>query len=164
MGHPRCTARDGYFSSTGIGTTGYREATIKLFVVDENFLEDAVPVSIFHIGLPLNHPSIPVDGRAELRERLDGLRQRMRDAGYHYDIVHASPEDGIEGFKDLLKTQPCDGVLIGGGVVGNPEMTYFLEQIVNTVREAAPNAKIMFFSHSVDVRETVERWFPPEST
>ncbi len=116
-------------------------------------------VSIFHIGLPLDHPSIPPEDRPKLTKRLSDLQQRMRAAGYNYEIVHASPETGLEGFKNKLRTQPCDGVLIGGGVVSNPEMTYFLEQIVNETHEAAPKTKIMFFSHSVDPRVTVERWF-----
>jgi hypothetical protein len=50
-------------------------------------------------------------------------------------------------------------VLIGGGVVGNPELSYFLEQIIDVAHEEAPQAKIMFFNHSVDVPTTVERWF-----
>ena len=36
----------------------------------------------------------------------------------------------FHGFKDQLRTQPCDRVLIGGGVVGDPAMSYFMEQIV----------------------------------
>jgi hypothetical protein len=42
-------------------------------------------------------------------------------------------------------------------------MTYFMEQIVDAAHEVVPKAKIMFFNHSVDVRETVERWFPSPS-
>jgi hypothetical protein len=38
-----------------------------------------------------------------------------------------------------------------------------MEQIIDAAHELAPQAKIMFFSHSVDVRTTVERWFPPPS-
>jgi hypothetical protein len=88
----------------------------------------------------------------------------MRDAGYDYNIFHASPEGGLDAFRNQLKTQPCDGVLIGGGVVGNPDLSYFLEQLIDTTHEVAPKAKIIFYSHSVDVRETVERWFPPPSS
>ena len=120
-------------------------------------------ISILHIGLPLDHPLVPSEDRAKIAKRLADLRQRMRDAGYRYEIVHASPESGLENFKDLLRAQPCHGVLIGGGVVGNPDMSYFMEQIINAVHEVVPTARIMFFSHSVDVRETVGRWFPSPS-
>ena len=122
-----------------------------------------MPVAIFHIGLPLDHPSIPAEDRPNLTKRLADLQQKMRAAGYVYEIIHASPESGLEAFRNQLRTQPCQGVLIGGGVLGNPTLTYFMEQIIDATHELAPQAKIMFFSHSVDVRTTVERWFPPES-
>ena len=120
-------------------------------------------VSIFHIGLPLDHPSIPAEDRPKITKRLHDLQELMTGAGYKYEIIHASPETGLESFKHQLRTQPCDGVLIGGGVVGDPEMTYFMEQIINATHEVAPKAKIMFFNHSVDVRVIVERWFNPGS-
>jgi hypothetical protein len=122
-----------------------------------------VTVSIFHIGLPLDHPSIPAEERPKLTKRLSDLQEMMRGAGYNYEIVHYSPESGLEGFKHQLRTQPCDGVLIGGGVVGNPELSYFLEQIIDATHDAAPKAKIMFFNHSTDVRTIVERWFKSPS-
>jgi hypothetical protein len=87
----------------------------------------------------------------------------MTAAGYRYQILHASPETGLESFKHQLRTQPCDGVLIGGGVVGNPALSHFMEQIIDATHAVAPKAKIMFHNHSVDVRATVERWFKPRS-
>jgi hypothetical protein len=120
-------------------------------------------VSIFHIGLPLDHPSIPVEERPKIKKRLSDLQERMTHAGYKYEIIHASPETGLDGFKHQFRTQPCDGVLIGGGVIGNEAMRYFMEQIVDATHELAPKAKIMLYSHSDDVRSIVERWFGPRS-
>ena len=120
-------------------------------------------VSIFHIGLPLDHPAIPVEERPKITKRLTNLQEKMRAAGYNYEIVQASPETGLDDFKCRLRTQPCDGVLIGGGVVGDPAMSYFLEQIVDATHEVVPKAKIMFFNHSDDVRTIVERWFKSRS-
>jgi tRNA-dihydrouridine synthase len=122
-----------------------------------------VSVSIFHIGLHLDHPTIPPEERPKIAKRLSELKEMMRSAGYNYEIVYASPESGLEDFRHQLKTQPCDGVLIGGGVVGNPDLSYFLEQIIDATHEAAPKAKILFHNHSVDVRTTVERWFKARS-
>lgn len=118
-----------------------------------------MPISIFHIGLPLDHPSIPIADRPELTTRLRNLQERMTQAGYNYQIVHASPDTGLDSFRRHLETEPCDGVLLGGGVLGNPALTYFMEQIINLTHEVAPKAKIMFYNHSVDVREILERWF-----
>jgi hypothetical protein len=120
-------------------------------------------LSIFHIGLSLDHPLIPVEERTKLRERLRDLQERMTRAGYNYEIIQVSPETGLDGFKLQLETQPCDGVLIGGGVAGNESMSYFMEQIIDVTHERVPKAKIMFYSHSVDVRVIVERWFGPKS-
>ncbi len=116
-------------------------------------------VSIFHIGLPLDHPSIPVEERPKIAKRLSDLQGRMTRAGYQYEITHASPETGLDGFKHQLRTRPPDGVLIGGGVVGNEAMSYFMEQIIDATHEVAPKAKIMFYNHAEDVRLVVERWF-----
>jgi len=126
-------------------------------------LETILAVSIFHIGLPLDHPLIPVEERPKLTKRLSDLQERMTRAGYKYEITHASPETGLDGFKYQLRTQPCDGVLIGGAVAGNPAMSYFLEQIIDVTHEVAPKAKIMFFNHADDVRTIIERWFGPPS-
>ncbi len=120
-------------------------------------------VSIFHIGLPLDHPLIPLEERPKIAKRLSDLRDRMTRAGYNYEIIQASPEAGLDGFKHRLRTDPCDGVLIGGGVAGNPALSYFMEQIIDATHEQVPKAKIMFYNHSDDVRTIVERWFGPRT-
>lgn len=122
-----------------------------------------MPVSIFHIGLTLDHPLIPVEERPKIKKRLRDLQEQMTRAGYRYEIIQASPDTGLNGFRHQLETQPCDGVLIGGGVAGNETMSYFMEQIIDVTHEVAPKAKIMFYNHSLDVRTIIERWFGPQS-
>lgn len=121
-----------------------------------------MPISIFHVGLRLDHPKIPVEDRPRLVKRLADLQQRMQTAGYRYEVIQCSPEEGLAEYKHRLQTEPCDGILIGGGVASDPSLSYFMEQIINTTLEVAPAAKIMFFNHNVDPRVTVERWFPPQ--
>ena len=120
-------------------------------------------VSIFHIGLSLDHPLIPVEERTRIKERLRDLQERMKRAGYRYEIIQASPETSLDGFKHQLENQRCDGVFIGGGVVGNESMSYFMEQTIDVTHKLAPKAKIIFYNHSVDVRAIVERWFGSQS-
>jgi len=120
-----------------------------------------MPIFILHVGLPLDHAAIPAEERPKIAKRLTNLQQGMRSAGYNYEIFTISPEGGLEDFKNRLRAQPCDGVLIGGGIASDPAMTYFMEQIVDATHEVVPRAKIMFYNHSADVRTTVERWFPP---
>ena len=70
----------------------------------------------------------------------------MTRAGYEYQIIHASPETGLNAFKHQLRTEPCDGVLIGGGVAGDPAMTYFMEQIIDATHEVSPFKRRLCFT------------------
>jgi hypothetical protein len=60
-----------------------------------------LPVSIFHIGLPPDYPSIPAEERPKIAKRLSDLQERMTRADYNYEIIHASPETGLDGFKNI---------------------------------------------------------------
>ena len=72
--------------------------------------EVTLAVSIFHIGVSLDHPLIPVADRPKIKRRLCYLQERMTRAGYMYEVIQASPETGLDGFRHQLETQPCDGV------------------------------------------------------
>jgi hypothetical protein len=120
-------------------------------------------VSIFHVGLSLEHPLVPAEDRPRIKEKLRDLQEQMMRSGYKYELIQASPEAGLNAFKRQLETQPCDGVLIGGGVFGNESMSYFMEQIIDVTHEVVPKAKIMFYNHSVDVLVVVDRWFGSQS-
>ncbi len=118
-------------------------------------------ISIFHIGVPMDHPSIPDDLRPKVEKGLQEIAAAMTRAGFDYRLVYYAPESGLDGFAACLRQDRCDGVVIGGGVTGLPEMTYFMEQIVDVTHTEAPRAKIMFIhGPEVDeVREAVGRWF-----
>ncbi|MGC9225644.1 MAG: hypothetical protein ACP5E2_17200, partial [Terracidiphilus sp.] len=90
--------------------------------------------SVLHIGLPLSPPWLTADEGDKIAARLVGIRKRMEAAGYRYVVMHASPNGGLEEFRGWLRTEPCDVVLIGGGVSANPKLTMFKQQIVNAVR------------------------------
>jgi hypothetical protein len=117
-------------------------------------------VEIVHIGFPLDHPLIPVDDRPILAARLSELVEQMHGLGYGYEIHHASPETGLAAFAKRLQFAPCHAVLIGGGVAGNPAMSYFMEQIIDTAHTHAPQAKILFYNHIDEPDVIVGRWFP----
>ncbi len=113
--------------------------------------------SVLHIGLPLAPPWLTADEGEEIAARVTGIRQRMEAAGYRYVVMHASPDGGLEGFRGWLRTEPCDVVLIGGGVSADPELKGFKQQIIDAVREEAPEAKVLEFDHAVDVQVLVGR-------
>ena len=85
----------------------------------------------------------------------------MNRAGLDYKLIYYSPETGLDGFVKQLRQQPCDGIVIGGGVTGAPRMTFFMEQIVELTHLNAPKAKIMFIHGPEldEVRQAVGRWF-----
>ncbi len=119
------------------------------------------PISILHIGVPMDHPSIPDDLRPRVRKGLQEIEAALSQAGFDYSLVYYSPESGLDGFAERLRRDRCDGVVVGGGVTSVAEMTYFMEQIVDTTHRHAPDAKIMFIhGPEVDeVRDAVGRWF-----
>ena len=56
--------------------------------------------------------------------------------------------------------RPPDGVVIGGGVVGNPQMRFFMEQIIDVIRTSAPGSKILLIGRPEEAPAAVARWFP----
>lgn len=65
----------------------------------------------------------------------------MQSVGDDYEVVHCSPESSLEELKQRLLAYPCDGVLLGGGVASDPEMSYFMEQIIDATHEVALQQK-----------------------
>ena len=118
-------------------------------------------ISILHIGVPMDHPSIPPDMRPKVEQGLQTIKREMSRAGLDYQLIYYSPETGLGGFVKRLREGPCDGVVIGGGVTSVPQMTFFMEQIVDATRLNAPKAKIMFIHGPEldEVQQAVGRWF-----
>lgn len=108
-------------------------------------------ISVLHIGLPLVPPWLTKEEGKEIAARLVSIRRQMETAGYLYDVLHASPEGGLTEFRERLRTARIDAVLIGGGVVGDPKLAPFKQQIVDAAREEAPMSKVLEFDHAVDV-------------
>jgi hypothetical protein len=113
--------------------------------------------TIVHIGLPLSPPWLTVEEGEKIAARLADIRLRMEAAGYRYVVMHASPDGGLEEFCGWLRTQPCDVVVIGGGVASDPKLSEFKQQIVDAARACAPQAKVVEFDHSVDLVVLVGR-------
>jgi hypothetical protein len=113
--------------------------------------------SVLHIGLPLSPPWLTADEGAKIAARLTGIRRRMEAAGYRYAVMYASPVSGLEEFRTRLRNEPCDAVVIGGGVAADPKLSAFKRQIIDAVSQEAPQAKLLEFDHSVDVEILVGR-------
>ena len=69
-------------------------------------------------------------------------------------------EDGIGKWKEELNSHPkVDGVVIGGGIRIANSMVAWLEQLIDGVRTAAPQARIIFNTMPGDTVEAIQRWF-----
>lgn len=120
--------------------------------------------AVIAVGLPWDHPMVKGKFGDEIanavREGLKKMVVDMKDLGYDYKQFFLGPEQGMTPLIDELKGKNWDGVLVGFGVRGNPDLTVFFEQIVNTAREHAPAAKLLFNSSPESTVDAVKRWFP----
>jgi len=116
-------------------------------------------ISVLHIGLPLVPPWLTSEDGEKIAARLAGIRQKMEAAGYRYDILHASPDGGLTEFREWLRTERIDAVIIGGGVAGDPKLASFKQQIQDAARDEAPDAKVLDFDHAQEVPALVGRAF-----
>jgi hypothetical protein len=121
--------------------------------------ERSVTISVLHIGLPLAPPWLTQKDGEEIAARLSRIRQQMEAAGFRYHVLHASPNTGLAEFRERLRTECVDAVLIGGGVAGDPKLALFKQEIIDAVREVAPQAKVLEFDHALEVPVLVGRAF-----
>lgn len=52
---------------------------------------------------------------------------------------------GLPELRKRLKSDPCDVVLIGGGVVADEKFAVFIQQIIDVTRDEAPGTKVLEF-------------------
>jgi hypothetical protein len=116
-------------------------------------------ISVLHIGLPLVLPWLTPEDGEKIAARLAGIRQKMEAAGDRYAVLHASPDGGLIEFRERLRTERIDAVIIGGGVAGDPKLASFKQQIKDAARDEAPEGKVLEFDHAVEVPVLVGRAF-----
>ena len=61
-----------------------------------------------------------------------------------------------------LRARKPDAVAVGFGLRGFPEMTHFIEQLVNAVHEELPEVKRSSHTSPDSTLDAVRRWFPAE--
>jgi hypothetical protein len=93
-----------------------------------------------------------------LREALEKDRAALVAQGY--DAIWSfwdNSEGAATKFIDNLRTQKPDCVMIGAGVRLNPKLTGLFEQLVNLVRQHAPQSRLCFNSGPYDTAKAVQR-------
>lgn len=120
------------------------------------------PPSILYIGLPANTKLMPKEGgpdREWLANALEEATTNLKVAGFDADNLWFEPDE-ISKLEDKLKEKNWDAVITGFGVRGQPALTPFFEQVVNTIREYDSNIKLGFNSTPTDTVEAARRLFP----
>ncbi|KZP09802.1 hypothetical protein FIBSPDRAFT_873288 [Athelia psychrophila] len=122
--------------------------------------------AILIVGLPWDHPLVaawifdPID----VRDGLASALQAVTDAGYtitpHWFGPDSAGAAGMPGLVALLKANDYDAVIIGAGVRLQAKLTEFFEEIVNTVKEHAPRARMGFNSSPQSTLDAVKRACP----
>ena len=116
-------------------------------------------ITVLQIGLPLVPPWLTPEEGKKIAARLVDIRQKMEAAGYWYDVLHASPDGGLTEFRERLRTARIDAIVIGGGVIGDPKLAAFKQQIIDVAGEEAPAAKVLEFDHALEVPVLLGRAF-----
>jgi len=93
-----------------------------------------------------------------LRQALEKDRAALVAQGYDAIWSFWDNSEGAETkFVDNLQTHKPDCVMIGAGVRLNPKLTGLFEQLVNLVRQHAPQSRLCFNSGPYDTAKAVER-------
>lgn len=95
----------------------------------------------------------------KLEAALRGDEGRLREAGLDAAICFVDHgATAVATVTAALAEKPYDVILIGAGVRSDPAEFLLFEQLVNTVHEKAPAARICFNTGPTDSVDAVNRW------
>jgi hypothetical protein len=85
--------------------------------------------------------------------------RRIDERGISYQLGLVPFDDSAEErIVELLRREPYECVVIGGGIRKEEELLGFFEIVVNLVRRHAPQAAIAFDSTPDDLVDAAQRW------
>ncbi|KAK9900849.1 hypothetical protein P389DRAFT_193098 [Cystobasidium minutum MCA 4210] len=116
--------------------------------------------SILLTGLPWDHPAVKALGQDPevIKQMLENTVQEVRAAGYEdFTPVWASPESGLDELVTRLKEKHWHGLIIGMGVRASPQLTPYLEEIIETTHNVSPKTKILFNTSPKDNLDAIKR-------
>lgn len=72
--------------------------------------------------------------------------------------MRASIDAGLQALSAQLESATYACVVIGGGMRIPPKALRLFERVINTVHQAAPQARIAFNTRPEDTAEAAARW------
>ncbi|KAF7975235.1 hypothetical protein HWV62_10200 [Athelia sp. TMB] len=122
------------------------------------------PASVLNVDLSWDHPEIvkQIPEPTVIRDGLTAVAASIRGAGYTYGFFPIGPNDAQakDALVAQLREKQYDGVIIGFGVRGAPELTVFFEEAVNVIKDTLPTTKLLFNSSPLSSLDAVKRNFP----
>lgn len=109
-------------------------------------------------GLPMEEPWVPKHLHEKLTMGLQATEKKFKDAGLQQSFLFVTPDDDVTGSlgPELAKRKP-DVLVIGFGVRGDPKLTSFFEDLVNTAHSTLPECKFAFNTEPGNSLEAVKR-------
>jgi hypothetical protein len=87
--------------------------------------------------------------------------QKMRDMGWTSEPLFIRPDQTVrQTILDHLAKHSYDVIVIGGGVRMTTKFVPVCEQVVNAIREAAPQTPIAFNEGPDTSSDAAKRWLP----
>ena len=88
-----------------------------------------------------------------------GSINQLNEVGYDAELCWTDGgETAIETLKVHLQKRDFDCILIGAGIRKLDSKFTMFENMINTVHQYAPKAKICFNTNPMDTVESVQRW------
>lgn len=116
--------------------------------------------SVVLIGLPPKHDLVPRDLNFGVAEALENVVSQMAQAGIDYEFIGVTPEEGVADLGRKLQARHRDVVVIGNGIRREMDLTPFMEQIIDVIRQSVPQAKLGFNTRPDDTINAAKRWLP----
>lgn len=112
---------------------------------------------------PDNQDTLTKYSPEEIKKIADADLAKIKGAGFYVENYFADTNntDLLDDVKKVFTSRHWDGISIGFGVRGTPELTGLFEDLVNmAVAEMKPTPKFMFALRPDSLFRTVQRAFP----
>lgn len=96
-----------------------------------------------------------------IRAGIAASQAELRRLGFRTDtclIDYGATAEEV--YRATLGSASYDYIMIGAGVRLDPALTHLFEMLVNTTRELAPSAILVFNTGPATTAEAIRRWFP----